>query len=106
MSWLEILMMIGIPSSITGLGFWILERKIARNEEKKREREEARQKHEVLTLKGINAAIALGEACALALKNGHTNGEAEAALKYAKEVKHEQKDFLQSEGIANLYGQN
>lgn len=103
MAWYTILLVMGAPTAFTGFCFWLLERRIAKNEEKKREREEARRKNEVLTIKGINASIALGEACALALKNGHANGETEAALKYAKEVKHEQKDFLQSEGIANLY---
>ena len=103
MAWYTILLVMGVPTAFTGFCFWLIERRITKNEDRKREREEARRKNEVLTIKGINASIALGEACALALKNGHANGETEAALKYAKEVKHEQKDFLQSEGIANLY---
>ena len=103
MAWYTILLIMGVPTAFTGFCFWLIERKIAKNEEKKREREEARRKNEVLTIKGINASIALGEACALALKNGHANGETEAALKFAKEVKYEQKDFLESQGIANLY---
>lgn len=36
------------------------------------------------------ASIALGEAAATALKNGHANGETEAALEYARKIKHEQ----------------
>lgn len=103
MDWFSLLLSVGIPSALTGFWFWIIERKIAKAEDRKKEREEARRKNEVLTIKGINAAIALSEACALALKHGHCNGETEAALQYAREVKHEQKDFLQSEGIANLY---
>lgn len=103
MAWYTILLVMGVPTAFTGFCFWLIERRITKNEDRKREREEARRKNEVLTIKGINASIALGEACALALKNGHTNGETEEALRYAKEVKHEQKDFLQSEGIANLY---
>ncbi len=103
MTWYSILLSVGVPTALTGFWFWLIERKIAKTEDKKREREEARRKNEVLTIKGINASIALGEACALALKNGHANGETEAALRFARKVKHEQKDFLQSEGIANLY---
>lgn len=103
MNVLSLILSVGLPGALTGFWFWLLQRKLTKAEEKKKETDEARRKNEVLTLKGINAAIALSEACALALKNGHTNGETEAALKYAREVKHEQKDFLQSQGIANLY---
>lgn len=45
----------------------------------------------------------MGEASAIALKNGHTNGETEAALEYARRVKHEQKDFLTKQGIEAIY---
>lgn len=51
----------------------------------------------------IGAAIALGEATATALKNGHANGETEAALQYAQKIKHEQKDFLTEQGIHAIY---
>ena len=67
------------------------------------EKEAAREENEILMVKSIGAAIALGEAAALALKNGHTNGETEAALEYARNVKHEQKEFLQRQAIDHLY---
>ena len=62
-----------------------------------------RQKSEVLLIKSVMASIALGEAAATALKNGHANGETEAALEYARKIKHEQKDFLTEQGIKGLY---
>ena len=43
------------------------------------------------------------EATATALKNGHANGETEAALQYAQKIKHEQKDFLTEQGIHAIY---
>ena len=61
-----------------------------------------REKNEILIIKSNMAAIALGEATATALKNGHCNGETEAALEYARKVKHEQKDFLIEQGIKAL----
>lgn len=67
------------------------------------EKEAAREKNTILLIKSVGAAIALGEATATALKNGHCNGETEAALNYAREVKHEQKDFLTEIGVKNLY---
>ena len=54
-------------------------------------------------MRSVGAAIALGEATATALKNGHANGETEAALEYAKRIKHEQKDLLTEQGIKALY---
>lgn len=66
-------------------------------------KEAAREKNTVLLIKSVGAAIALGEATATALKNGHCNGETEAALQYAREIKHEQKDFLTEQSIKNLY---
>lgn len=93
----------GIPTAVTSLGLFFLQRKIARRERKEDEREAARRKHEVLTIKGVKAAIALGEATAEALKNGHCNGETDAALKYAREVKHETNDFLTETSVKHIY---
>ena len=42
----------------------------------------------------------------MALKNGHTNGETEAALEYAREVKHKQKDFLTRQAAKTISGGN
>ena len=94
---------IGIPSALTGFFFWILQRKIDRREKIAEEREQKRERNEMLVIKSINAAISLGEAAAIALKNGHTNGETEAALARAKEVKREQEDFLAEQGIRAMY---
>lgn len=80
---------------------WI-EQKIKKNQAKLEEKEKMREKNEILIIKSNMAAIALGEATATALKNGHCNGETEAALEYARKVKHEQKDFLIEQGIKAL----
>ena len=92
-----------IPSAITGFCFWCLEKRIDRRNKELDEKEAAREENEILMVKSIGAASALGEAAALALKNGHTNGETEAALEYARNVKHEQKEFLQRQAIDHLY---
>lgn len=89
----------GVPSAITGFCFWMVERKIQKNHARMEEKEKVREKNEILMIKSIMASIALGEAAATALKNGHANGETEAALEYARKVKHEQKDFLIEQGI-------
>lgn len=97
-----LLIAMSVPSAITGFCFWLLEQKIKKNQAKLEEKEKMREKNEILIIKSNMAAIALGEAAATALKNGHCNGETEAALKYVREVKHEQKDFLIEQGIKAL----
>nr|DAL85276.1 MAG TPA: hypothetical protein [Caudoviricetes sp.] len=60
----------------------------------------------VLVIKGVGAAIALGEATAKAVQripDARCNGDMEGALEYAKRVKHEQKDFLTEQASENLF---
>ena len=95
--------LLGIPTAITAFCSWMLQRRITKRDDMLETREKAREKNEVLIIRSTGAAIALGEATAEALKNGHCNGEMEAALEYARKVKHEQKDFLTEQGIHALY---
>lgn len=97
-----LLIAMSAPSAVTGLCFFWIEQKIKKNQAKLEEKEKMREKNEILIIKSNMAAIALGEATATALKNGHCNGETEAALEYARKVKHEQKDFLIEQGIKAL----
>lgn len=99
----QLVALMGIPSAITGFCFWMLQRRMTKRDEEIDRREKAREKNEVLLVRSVGAAIALGEAAATALKNGHANGETEAALEYARQVKHEQKDFLTEQGIRSMY---
>ena len=90
-----------IPSGVTAFCFWMIEQKIKKQQTE--EKEKIREKNDVLIIKSVMASIALGEAAATALKNGHANGETEAALEYARKIKHEQKDFLTEQGIKGIY---
>ena len=99
----EILVLLGVPSTVTAFCFWWLKRYIDKKEKQQEEQEATRLKNEVLLVKSIGASIALGEATAIAIKNGKCNGETEAALEYAKSIKHEQRDFLHEQGIKNIY---
>ena len=100
---LTVIVSLGVPSAITGLCFWYLKKHIDKKDRLREEQDAARQKNEVLMVQSISAAMALGEATALAMKNGRCNGETEAALNFAKEVRNKQKDFLTEQGIKNIY---
>jgi hypothetical protein len=107
---------LGIPSALTGFLVWNFERKIAKREAKREkeqeerhkkeaEREKAREELQILTIQGVSAAIALGEATAKAVQripDAHCNGDMHNALNYAIKIKHEQKDFLTRMGIASV----
>lgn len=95
-----------IPSAITGFCFWLLERKMEKREKKREKKEEIREKQEFLMVKSIGAALALGEATAEAvarIPDAHCNGDMHKALEYAREIKHEQKDFLTQQGIEAIF---
>jgi hypothetical protein len=98
-----ILAMMGVPSAVTGLCFWVIQRNITKRDIKRDEREKAREKNEILIIRSVGASIALGEATACAIRDGKCNGELSAALEYAQKVKHEQKDFMTEQGVRNLY---
>lgn len=95
-----------IPSGITGFCFWLLERRMEKREKERAKKEANLEKQEFLVVKSIGAAIALGEATAEAvarIPDAHCNGDMHKALEYARQVKHEQKDFLEKRGIEAIY---
>lgn len=105
------------PSAIMGLFVWFIQRRIKKQDRKRDEeekqraeeekkREAARKKQELLLVRGINAAIALGEATAKAVQripDAKCNGDMHKALDYASKVKHEQRDFFEEQGIIHLH---
>ncbi len=98
--------LLGLPTAITAFCFWLLQQRITKRDKAQEEREQAREKNEVLIIKGMGAAIALGEATAQAVQripDAHCNGDMHAALEYARKVKHEHKEFLTEQSVQALY---
>lgn len=91
----QLMLLLGVPTALFGLF-------LQRFEKKMDEKEKAREEHEFLIVKSVSAAIALGEATAEAMQripDTHCNGDMHAALEYARQVKHEQEDFLSRQAI-------
>jgi len=98
----QFLLLIGIPTGAVGLGFWAVQRKISRSDAIRETREVAREKHQIILIRSVCASIALGEATARALRDGHTNGDVTKALEYAQQIKQEQRQFFEEQGIKNI----
>lgn len=95
---ITIIIAAGIPSAFCSLLFRKLEKKMD-------EKDRAREQHEYLVIKSINASMALGEATAEAVQripDAHCNGDMHTALEYARKVKHEQKDFLNQQAVHSI----
>lgn len=106
MNILEVIIAAGIPSVLcsTLVSVFIKrwEKRDKERQEEAKKREDNRHKLDLLQTEGVLASMALGEATATALKNGHANGETEEALSYAKKKKHEINDFLREQGIDSI----
>lgn len=105
-----------IPSALTTFLFWLMQRKInkkdaeAKREREKREKElderdKQRRQYELCQLNMTVASMALAEATAKAVQripDAHCNGDMDAALNYARQIKTEQKSFLNKQAIQNI----
>ena len=83
-----------IPTSITGLAFWLLQR------------DEARLKNEVMLIQKVDASLCLAEATARAVQripDAKCNGDMHDALGYAQKVKQEHRKFMTEQGVHQLY---
>ena len=108
-----LVVLLGIPTAVTGFCFWMLEHRIQKREKQKEAEEAKRQKEaaareraredlQIITIQGTSAALPPGAAPARPaprIPAAHSNGDMHAALDYAAKIKHAQKDFLTSQGI-------
>ena len=95
-----------IPAAFKGFCFWLLQKHLEKRAKRQDKKEAAREKNEILMVKSIGAAIALGEATAEAVSripDANCNGDMHAALEYARKVKHEQKDFFVEQSVHEIY---
>ncbi|MBQ9612482.1 MAG: serine/threonine protein kinase [Lachnospiraceae bacterium] len=99
----------GIPTAVTGFGFWLIEKKISERDERMKKdaenRDNQRKEYELSQLNMTVATMALAEATAAAVQripDAHCNGDMHRALDYANKIKNEQKDFLRRQAINSI----
>ena len=62
-----LIVLMGIPSAITGFCFWKIERKIQKREKQAEEQEKRREQYQLYLIKSVDASLSLGEATARAV---------------------------------------
>ena len=100
----------GIPSAAVGFCFWFLEKKLearaaAEKEERQRRQKAFDEQLQLVVINSVNACMSLSEATARAVQripDAHCNGDMHAALEYATNVKHKQKEFLTKQGVEHI----
>ena len=95
----------GIPSAIMGLIVWRLRKRVEDREKAQDRKNEDQQELILILVQSTRASIALGEATAKAMQripDAHCDGDMHAALEYATDIKHKQKEFLDRQGIHAL----
>ena len=102
----EIILMFGIPSTITGFGIWLLKRKIEKNEKQRTEKENNLQDLVLMMLQTTRANAVGITAVAKAIQripDAHCNGDMTKALEYMKAIQEKEKDFLMDKGVKHIF---
>lgn len=102
----EIVILMGIPSALTGFLVWWLKRHIDKREVKREEREKNTEKLMLMIMQTSRATNVLAEATAKAVQripDAHCNGDMKAALERAAKIQQEEKDFIMDQGIKHIF---
>ena len=103
---LEIILMFGVPSAITGLGIWLIKRKLEKNERQYNEKESNLQDLVLMMLQTTRANAVGITAVAKAIQripDAHCNGDMTKALEYMKTIQEKEKDFLMDKGVKHIF---
>lgn len=94
-----------LPAGIIAFSFWLLERKIAKNEEKREEKIKQQERLQMVILDGLNGCMRLSRASATALKripDAHANGDITAALQDIDDTMQRQRKLLTEAGLQHI----
>lgn len=104
---MELILAMGIPSSVTGLLIWWLKRTIDDRDAKKEEHDKNVEKLMLMNLETSRATNVLAEATAKAVQripDAHCNGDMTSALERAAKIQKEEQQFLIDQGIQRIFG--
>lgn len=103
---MELLLLFGIPSAITGLGIWWVKRRIEANERKNQEQQSNIEALILMIIQSSKANQIGITAIAKAVQripDAHCNGDMTTALEKMEEMQQQEKNFLMSKGIKYIF---
>ena len=104
---MELLIAIGVPSSIMGLLVWWLKRYIDKKDAEAEKRERKTERFMLLIMQNTRATNVLAEATAKAVQripDAHCNGDMTSALEQAARIQKEEQQFLFDQGVEHIFG--
>lgn len=104
---MDFLILMGIPTAITGFLVWWLKRHIDKKDKEAEEREKNTERLMLIIMQTSRATNVLAEATARAVQRipeAHCNGDMTAALEQAAKIQKEEQQFLFDQGIKHIFG--
>lgn len=104
---LEFLVLMGIPTAITGLLVWWLKRHIDKRDQKAAEKEAKTEQLILLIMQTCRATYIVSEATAKAVQripDAHCNGDMTSALEKAAQIQQEEQQFIIDQGVKHIFG--
>lgn len=102
----ELLLLFGVPSAITGLGVWWFKRRVEQSEQKNQEQQqniEALIMMIVQSSKANQIGITAIARAVQRIPDAHCNGDMTAALEKMEEIQQQEKQFLMNKGIKYIF---
>lgn len=104
---MELLLAMGIPTAITGMMVWWIQRRIEERESKLEEQQKSTEKLMMMIMQTSRATNVLAEATARAVQripDAHCNGDMKSALERAASIQKEEQEFLINQGVKHVFG--
>lgn len=94
-----------IPSAVVAFGFWLLQRRITKNEEEREAKIKQQESLQMVILDGLNGCMRLSRASAACLKripDAHANGDITSALQDIDDTMQRQRKLLTEAGLQHI----
>lgn len=103
---IQLILLFGIPTAITGLGSFLLKRRIERGEAEAKEREQNLESLVLMMIQSSRANSVGITAIARAVQripDAHCNGDMKAALEEMEKIQTKEQQFITDKGIKYLF---
>ena len=98
----ELIVLFGIPSSITGLAVWWMKRRVEQAEKKNQEQQQNLEALILMIMESTRANTKLCVAIGEAVRDGTCNGNMSSALETVQKVQEKEKRFLYDLGVKHI----